>query len=170
MLFRSSQFQQSRPQQVAMRATMFGLYAQDSFHVAPRLVVNAGLRWEPMLFPYDRYHRGSVFSIAGFLAGIHSQVYPNAPVGALYYGDPGVTANFTHNRLGNFSPRLGLVWDPTGSGKQSIRAGAGVMYDSAEVYLAQHLASNPPYVNELDRKSTRLNSSHEIPSRMPSSA
>ena len=145
-----SQFQQSRPQQVAMRATMFGLYAQDSFHVAPRLVVNAGLRWEPMLFPYDRYHRGSVFSIAGLLAGIHSQVYPNAPVGALYYGDPGVTANFTHNRLRNFSPRLGLVWDPTGSGKQSIRAGAGVMYDSAEVYLAQHLASNPPYVNELD--------------------
>jgi hypothetical protein len=145
-----STFQQSRPQQIAMRATMVGLYAQDSFRLSSRLVVNAGIRWEPMLFPQDLYHRGSVFSMAGFLAGTHSQVYPNAPAGSLYYGDPGVTGNFTHNRLGNFSPRLGLVWDPTGSGKQTIRVGAGIMYDAAEVYLAQHLASNPPYVNELD--------------------
>jgi hypothetical protein len=145
-----SQFQQSRPQQVAMRGTMFGLYAQDSFHVSPHLVVNAGLRWEPMLFPEDLFHRGSVFSMADYLAGVHSTVYPNAPAGSLYYGDPGVTGNFTHNRYGNLSPRLGLVWDPAGDGKQTIRIGAGILYDTPEVYLAQHLASNPPYVNELD--------------------
>jgi hypothetical protein len=145
-----STFQQSRPQLVSMRATIPALYAQDTIHVTPRLVVNAGVRWEPMLFPHDLYHRGSVFSMADFLAGVHSQVYTNAPAGSLYYGDPGVTENFTRNRWANFSPRLGIVWDPTGSGKQTIRAGAAIMYDSAEVYLAQHLASNPPVVNELD--------------------
>jgi hypothetical protein len=145
-----STFQQSRPQLVSMRANIFALYAHDTIHLARGLVVNAGIRWEPMLFPHDLFHRGSVFSMADFLAGTHSQVYANAPAGSLYYGDPGVTGNFTNNRLGNFSPRLGLVWDPRGDGKQTVRAGAAILYDSAEVYLAQHLASNPPYVNELD--------------------
>lgn len=145
-----STFQQSRPQLVSMRGDMIGLYAQDSIHVTSRLVVNAGLRWQPMLFPAEQFHRGSVFSMADFLAGVHSSVYQSAPVGSLYYGDPGVTGNFTHNKLGNFSPRLGLVWDPAGDGKQTIRVGGGILYDSAEIYLSQHLASNPPYVNELD--------------------
>jgi hypothetical protein len=145
-----STFQQSRPQLVSLRATILGAYAQDSIHLTPHLVLNAGLRWEPMLFPHDLYHRGSTFSLAAFLAGTHSQVYTNAPAGSLYYGDPGVSANFTSNRFTNFSPRLGLVWDPKGDGKQTIRVGAAIMYDSAEIYLSQHLASNPPVVNELD--------------------
>ena len=29
----------------------------------------------------------------------------------------------------NFQPRLGFAWDPTGSGKSSIRAGAGIFYN-----------------------------------------
>jgi hypothetical protein len=145
-----STFQQSRPQQVALRATFLGLYAQDSIHLTSRLVVNAGLRWEPMLFPHDLFHRGSTFSYAAFAAGEHSTVYPGAPAGTLYYGDPGVSSNFTRNRWTNFSPRLGLVWDPNGDGKQTFRVGGAIMYDAAEVYLSQHLASNPPYVNELD--------------------
>jgi hypothetical protein len=145
-----STFQQSRPQQVAMRATFIGLYAQDSFHVTPHLVLNAGLRWEPMMFPHDLFHRGSTFSYSAFAAGTHSTVYPTAPAGSLYYGDPGVSSNFTSNKWNNFSPRFGLVWDPKGDGKQTFRAGIAVMYDAAEVYLSQHLASNPPYVNELD--------------------
>jgi hypothetical protein len=145
-----STFQQSRPQQVALRAMFVGLYAQDAYHVTPHLVLNIGLRWEPMLFPHDLYHRGSTFSLAAFNENIHSTVYPNAPAGSLYYGDPGVSSNFTSNKWNNFSPRVGLVWDPTGDGKQTFRAGFGVMYDAAEVYLSQHLASNPPYVNELD--------------------
>ncbi len=109
-----------------------------------------GLRWEPMLFPHDLFHRGSTFSLAAFNENIHSTVYPNAPAGSLYYGDPGVSSNFTSNKWNNFSPRAGMVWDPTGDGKQTFRAGFGVMYDAAEVYLSQHLASNPPYVNEID--------------------
>ena len=29
----------------------------------------------------------------------------------------------------NFAPRVGLAWDPTGSGKTSVRAGGGVFYN-----------------------------------------
>ena len=42
-------------------------------------------------------------------------------------------------------------------------------YANCEVYIIHH--TDPGYRDwETDRKSTRLNSSHEIPSRMPSSA
>jgi hypothetical protein len=151
MLGSMANFQQSRPQQVAERETILGLYGQDTIRLTSRLVVNAGLRWEPMFFPSDYFHRGSTFSVADFSAGVHSQVYTNAPAGSLFYGDPGVSKSFAGNRLANFSPRLGLVWDPKGDGKQTIRVGGAIMYDSAEMlYLPQRLTSNPPVVNEID--------------------
>ena len=151
MLGSMSNFQQSRPQQVAERETIFGLYGQDTIHLNSHLVINAGLRWEPMFFPYDYFHRGTTFSLADFIAGVHTSAYTNAPDGALYYGDPGVNKSFARNRLGNLSPRIGLVWDPKGDGKQTIRVGGAIMYDSAEMlYLPQRLTSNPPVVNEID--------------------
>jgi hypothetical protein len=113
--------------------------------------VNAGLRWEPMFWPTDHWNRGSVFSMANFLAAVHSRVYPNAPAGSLYYGDPGVNASFTNDhKLNEFSPRLGIAWDPKGDGRQTLRAGVALMYDSGMLYTAQRLASNPPFVNEID--------------------
>ena len=39
-----------------------------------------------------------------------------------------------------------------------------------DVRLAEETVSETEETEETDRKSTRLNSSHEIPSRMPSSA
>ncbi|HSU62180.1 MAG TPA: carboxypeptidase regulatory-like domain-containing protein, partial [Bryobacteraceae bacterium] len=146
-----SGFSQSLPQQPAPRMTIPALYVQDTIHATSRLTVNAGLRWEPMFWPVDHWHRGSAFSMANFLAGVHSKVYSNAPAGSLYYGDPGVNASFTgDNKLSVFSPRLGLAWDPKGDGKQTLRVGAALMYDSGMLYTAQRLASNPPFVNEID--------------------
>lgn len=131
--------------------TIPALYIQDTIHATSRLTVNAGLRWEPMFWPTDHWHRGSVFSMPNFLNDVHSKVYPNAPAGSLYYGDPGVNASFTgDNKLNVFSPRLGLAFDPKGDGKQTIRVGAALMYDSGMLYTAQRLASNPPFVNEID--------------------
>src|SRR2546423_3626218 len=79
-----------------------------------------------------------------------SALYRNAPAGMLFFGDPGVPAAFTNNHLTNFAPRIGLAWDPSGNGKQSIRAGYGIFYDSAMVWYSQRLTSNPPVVNQID--------------------
>src|SRR2546429_5661641 len=68
----------------------------------------------------------------------------------LFFGDPGVPAAFTNNHLPNFAPRFGIAWDPTGNGKQSIRAGYGIFYDSAMAWYSQRLTSNPPVVNQID--------------------
>ncbi|HSU31446.1 MAG TPA: carboxypeptidase regulatory-like domain-containing protein [Bryobacteraceae bacterium] len=145
-----SGFSQSLPQQPAPRMSIPALYIQDTFHASSRLTVNAGLRWQPLLWPQDVHERGAAFSMANFLNNVHSTVYPNAPAGALYYGDPGVTRSFTHDRKAVFSPRLGFAWDPSGDGKQTLRVGAGLMYDVGNMYNAQRLASDPPFVNEID--------------------
>lgn len=145
-----SAFQQSRAQQVGLRENILGIYAQDTWHVSSSITINMGLRWEPMMFPTDYFGRGSVFDMAAFLGNQHSKIFPGAPAGSFFYGDPGVDKSFTSNHYANFSPRLGFAWNPGGKGKQTIRAGVGILYDSVMVWYPQRLQSNPPVVNEID--------------------
>lgn len=77
-------------------------------------------------------------------------VFPNAPAGSFYFGDAGVSPSFTSNKFLNFSPRLALTYDAMGNGKTVVRAGAAMMYDTPALYTSQRIASNPPYVNEID--------------------
>jgi hypothetical protein len=139
-------FNQSGQQLNDLRQNVVGLYAQDTYHMTRRLVVNLGLRWEPFLPEFDHYDRGSTFSRAAFDAGQVSQIYVNAPAGSLFAGDPGITHSFTDRRLANFSPRLGIVYDPTGSGKTTLRVGAALLWDSVGAFVPYRMvAQNPPY-------------------------
>jgi hypothetical protein len=150
LLGQHSGFTQSRAQKVAYRQKIPSLYVQDTYKATRTLTITAGIRWEPTIWPVDDFHRGSIFNMSNFLNNIHSAVYPAAPAGELYHGDRGVPAAFTENHLPNFAPRFGIAWDPTGQGKQSIRAGYGLFYDSAMTWFSQRLASNPPFVNQID--------------------
>ena len=51
-------------------------------------------------------------------------------VGQLFYGDPGVERGVISTSWNHISPRVGIVWDPFGDGKTSIRAAAGLFYGS----------------------------------------
>jgi hypothetical protein len=44
-----------------------------------------------------------------------------------------------------FSPRAGLIWDPRGTGKETLRASYGLFYDSPEMYYFDRYADNSPY-------------------------
>ncbi len=88
-------FGQSRAQINVYRQTIPGLYVQDSYKVSSRFLINAGLRWEPMLYPQDLFGRGNSFSPQAFAANQHSSVYVNAPAGMFFYGDPGIPKAFT---------------------------------------------------------------------------
>jgi len=140
-----SAFQQSKQQQNALRAPIPSLYAQDTFHASKRLTLVAGLRWSPQYMPVDYFNRGSTFSMSAFLANQISSVYPTAPAGSSFYGDPGVSRQFTQNSAVQFSPNFGLSYDPTGDGKTVIRAGTELIYDEVNFFTAQRVNQNPPF-------------------------
>jgi len=148
-----SQFNQSRAQLSWYRKTNIGLYVQDTFRVSSRLSINAGLRWEPDLPPTDTRPVGSLFDQSAFNEGRHSKVFVNGPAGMFYYGDPGVPKAFTNSQIANFSPRLGLVWNLHGDGRDTIRVGGAILYDSPEVYYGQRLTSNAPYAADIQLNS-----------------
>jgi hypothetical protein len=144
-----SQYTQSRPQLSWYRKLNIGLYVQDTFRMTNRFSINAGLRWEPDIPPIDTRRVGSLFDQAAFNEGRKSKVFVNAPAGVFYYGDPGVPPTYTNRQMANFSPRLGLVWNPHGDGRDTIRVGGAILYDSVEVYYGQRLTSNSPYAAEI---------------------
>ena len=101
------------------------LFVQDDFRIHPRLMLNLGLRWDVQTPPTDPQNR-----VTNYVPGQKSTVNPLAPVGELFFGDPGVERGGIPVSFSHFSPRLGFAWDPFGNGKTSIRGAAGLFYGS----------------------------------------
>jgi hypothetical protein len=142
-------YQQSKAQQNALRAPIPSLYIQDTYHATKRLVLSAGLRWDPEFVPVDNFYRGSIFDMGSFLSNTHSTVFPNAPAGSFYHGDAGVPNAFTQNSPWQFSPRIGITFDPTGQGKTVFRAGSALVYDEPNFFTAQRVNQNPPFATAI---------------------
>ncbi len=150
MLGLPNDFTQSNLLEMAARVPVLALYAQDSIKLSPRLTINAGLRWEPTFAVYDYFGHGTSFSLDAFNSGQKSQVFTNAPPGLLFYGDQGIPKAYFNDVLGLFSPRAGIVWDPSGDGKQTIRASGAILRDTAELFYSERLTTNAPYGSQID--------------------
>jgi len=101
------------------------LFLQVDFRLLPNLTLDPGIRWDVQTPPTDPENR-----VANYRTGQQSVVRPNAPLGALFYGDPGVERGGIPVSYSHFSPRFGLAWDPFKDGKTSIRGAAGIFYGS----------------------------------------
>ncbi len=149
MLGAPSSFVQGNNEQENWRQSYWGIYGQDTYRVRHNLTLSFGLRWEPYSPAADRYHRGSHFDMAAFTAGTRSTVYPGAPPGLTFCGDPGTPCAYVNGHAGNFSPRLGVNWDPRGKGRETIRAGFGLFYDNPEEFYFDRFADNSPFGSAL---------------------
>ena len=84
-------------------------------------------------------------------------VFPTAPTGIVYPGDPGVSRTLAPPGNQDFAPRLGLAYSPNvrqdsllgkivgGPGKTSIRAGFGMFYAAIPGETLGLISDNAPY-------------------------
>ncbi len=99
-------------------------YVQDTYKVAPRLTINAGLRYELPMPSTEGRNRVTLFE-----PGKQSTVMPDAPAGLLYPGDSGVPAGLIPTDYKAFAPRVGIAWDPSNDGKSLVTLAYGIFYE-----------------------------------------
>ena len=133
-----------------------GLYGQDQWQLRPGLTVNYGLRWD-LLPPWrEKYNQ-----IQTVVLGQQSVVYPGAPTGLVFPGDPGIPDTLAPAKHSNFAPRIGLAWSPNSTNgvlsklfgaaqETSVRAGYGLFYTAIEGLSAGIMSANPPYGLDFD--------------------
>ena len=131
-------FIQSSRQFLDSRTKYGAAYGQDTFKAKPNLTLNYGLRWEFSQPFYDTQGKIQVF-----VPGEQSHVYPDAPRGWVFPGDPGIPETLAPTRYNNFAPRAGFAYSPSasdgfwgklfgGPGKTSIRGAGGIYYTAIE--------------------------------------
>jgi hypothetical protein len=136
------------------------LYAQDDFKVTPRLTLYMGLRWSYFGQPTDSKGLLTNFDPALYNPANAPQINPatgnlvagtgnNFAMNGIIVGGKNSPfgAGVTNSSYRAFAPRLGIAWDPFGTGTTSIRAGYGIYYDSPEVgRFETNIFGDPPSV------------------------
>jgi hypothetical protein len=146
-----SQFIQTTGGGFYLRNKYAGFYGQDSWHARSNLTLNYGLRWDFIEPWYEKYNQ-----IQTIVQGQQSIVYPGAPNGLVFPGDPGIPRTLSPARHNSFAPRIGAAYSPSfnrgllktvfgSSGTSSIRAGFGLFYTAFQGLSAGIMYGVPPY-------------------------
>jgi hypothetical protein len=153
----SGGFVQGNPVYDNDRANFIGIYAQDSWKISRGLTVNYGVRWEPFIPEHNWNGYVEHFDPSLFTQGTTSKVYVNAPAGLMFPGDPGFPGmSNVFSRNADFAPRVGVVWDPKGDGRITIRASYGIFYDTPQLFFYTRFANNPPWGAQISLPSTNF--------------
>src|SRR6266705_1252147 len=132
----------SNPQPLYFRSTETGLYAQDEIKLKPNFSLRLGLR-EEMTSGWNE-------------AQGHAANYVYDANGIVQTDPPIDSSSFLKNNAKMlWEPRIGLAWDPSGSGKWSVRAGFGI-YNDLQDNLAHRLNADPPFNGRLTIANTPL--------------
>jgi len=111
-----------------------GFFAQDDWKATRRLTLTLGIRHDYFGDPSER--RSLLSSITLGPGSTFDQQFASATVGHV--------SHLFHAPLNNFSPRVGLAYDPFGDGKSTIRAGFSLAYEPIHARTVLGGSSNPP--------------------------
>src|SRR5207248_9875857 len=128
-------------------------YIQDEIKLKPNLTLRLGLRDE-MTNGYNE--------VAGRCANFVTDR------NGVIQSDPiiGHSCLLENNAKALWQPRVGLAWDPTGTGTWAVRVGFGIHHDLQD-NLGHRLNANPPFGARLTITNTPLLSIIPIPFGTP---
>jgi hypothetical protein len=147
------------------RRTDFEPYFQDDWKVNSRLTLNFGVRYYLLIPPHDvtkpTVDSGFIPTLynpaAAAVLGIDGNLHKNPATGQIYdftgFGNGLVECGTEPVAKGcqtiyykNIGPRFGFAFDPSGSGKTSIRGGFGIYYEPGNGNNANVIGGegNPP--------------------------
>jgi Carboxypeptidase regulatory-like domain/TonB dependent receptor len=110
-----------------------GFFAQDNFRLSSRVTLELGLRYDRNIAPTESDDRFVYFdpttaSLVRVGQGGRDKIYDDK---------------------GNVQPRVGVLWDPFGDGRTSVRAAYARLSDQPVTNLVTPTAGNPPLVTPL---------------------
>lgn len=145
-----SSYTQGQARDFYNRNLYMAAFVQDSWKPTSSLTLNYGVRWDRIRPWQEKFNQ-----LQTLVKGEQSQVFPGAPEGLVFPGDPGVPESLALAR-NNLAPRIGIAWSPDFSapylrrlagsaGQTSIRLGYGMFYTAYEGLSAGIMSANPPY-------------------------
>ncbi|MGC1293790.1 MAG: hypothetical protein WA869_02005, partial [Alloacidobacterium sp.] len=138
----------------------YEFYAGDTWKMSPRLTLTYGARYSLLLQPFQPENQ-----ITSFQPSLYDPTKPASdacnglwvapgtdPCGAankqfgtsFSSGTPGPNRSLIKNGYHNIAPRAGVIWDPTGTGRTVVRAGAGQFFQRERV-SRYTLVANAPF-------------------------
>jgi hypothetical protein len=121
-------FQQGNFEQVNDRNHFPGVYAEDSWKVSRKLVIDYGVRWENFAPWADRHSRVQEFIPENYVSGVHTPQFSTLPAGFMLDGDNGIPLWGLKSKDAQWMPRAGFAYDVFGDGKTVVRGGSGIFY------------------------------------------
>ena len=150
----------------------WSFYGMDNWHVAPRLTLNLGLRYDGLPHVYEKNNRvanfnpaaynaaaAASFSTAGTICASAADPGCTGPSAGLstvggdtFYlngmqraGQNGVPRGLVKNDYFTLEPRLGFAYDFSGTGRTVLRGGVGIFYERVQGNDIYNLSTNPPF-------------------------
>ena len=140
-------------------------YVEDQIKLRSNLTVSLGLRYEYFQPEHELKNQFASFSPSLYnpadapTVNWDGTLVPNTgnPLNGIIMGgqnSPYGRALFPSHKAA-FAPRIGIAWDPTNTGKMSVRAGYGIFYDRWGSY-SQFGINNPPFNQSVNIYNTSL--------------
>lgn len=134
-----SSFEQGAGEIADIKGWLIQPYVNDELRLEPNLTVNIGIRWDPDMAP-SAQGRG-----AAFVPGQQSTRFPNAPLGLLFPGDPGVNNALRPSDYHYFEPRISVAYQPRSLPHTAFHAAFGMFSGPVPYSAYNHTADVAPF-------------------------